>query len=183
MTAETVDTTAITNDPVTVNTTNMRRKMAALGQDTVTHTGVQDQRDRVTAALAPALDALEADPTLHLSRTRQDPVNRLSEELHQWGHAALMAEHTGQDAELEALVALTDQLVADAETVVATAETHWHDPQTSRRISGQMLPHPDQLAAVAQHLREVIRRPIAMPVPHPEAQRLADLAEQIHPQA
>lgn len=178
-----VDTTAITGHPITVNTTTMRRQYAGLGEDSFTHTGVQDQRDRLTDALPAALDALEADPTLHLSRTRQDPVNRMAEGLHQWGHAALLAEHTGQDAELEALLALTDQLVADAETVAATAETDWHDPDVSRRISGQMLPHPDQLAAVAQHLREVIRRPMAMPVPHPQAQRLAALAEQIHPQA
>lgn len=176
----TVDTTAITRDPVRVNADNMRSGLNAIRRAHLTYTGVQAQRDRVTNALAPALDALDADPTLHLSATRRDPVLSLSWGVHQWGHASLMAEHTGQ---FEALADLTDQIVADAETVVATAEPDWHDPDVSRRVSGEILPSPVRLAAVADRLREEIRQAMAMPVPHPQAQRLAALADQIHPQA
>lgn len=179
----TADTTAITRDPVRVNTDNMSSTLSAIRRAHLTYAGVQAQRDRITHALTPALEALKADPTLHLSATRRDPVQRLQRAVHGWGHASLMAEHTGQQAEFEALADLTDQIVADAETVVATAEPDWHDPDVSRRVSGEILPAPVRLAAVADRLREEIRQAMAMPVPHPEAQRLAALADQIHPQA
>jgi len=143
--------------------------------------------------------AFGTDPTL--AERQQRNLDLLSELLRRIGS---LARQTDRELERQRLTAsggdvvhlgLTNrmapeelQAVSERCPVISTEITDavlpdWDSPRRIRELSARRMPHPKDLAAIADQLRRAVGPALALPYPDPEAVRLTALADSISPQA
>jgi hypothetical protein len=156
-------------------------------------------RQRAADAVEEAAAALATDPTV-AERCMRDidvlaellrrltplarQVNNLLEQQRRTA-AGESAAHLGRvnSGAPEELDAVSRRCAVYTARVTAEVWPDWDTPDRGRELSALRMPAEDTLASIAASLRDAVAASLALPHPHPEAVRLAALAEQIAPGA
>jgi hypothetical protein len=151
-------------------------------------------RQRAADAAEVVAAALSTDPTLaERQRRRLDVLPMLLRRLISLARqatAAIESERLATAGQSTAHLGLINTLAAEeldaasARCPVIASEA-WPDWNTERRIlelSASRMPHEDELADIADRLRRAVAPALDLVHPHPDAVRLAALADQIAPQ-